>query len=553
MRRAVLALVVFLFLPSIVIGAGDPLTTLKDYTMSYFTPQSGTVMRVEGDKVVISLGYKKGVRAGMRLRVLRKGVPFVHPVTKEVIGTIESTVGTIAVKDVQPESSTGVMVGGTAKEGDEVRLLETKVKVFFCQDKSIDWDLADEYYRLLKGTGRIDMIDTALQTDDEAKVLDEAKKAGAEVALLLTAREAEKATVLRERLYWVSDGTKFADTEKKIDASYQSELKSGDEYFTPMSGGALMTFDLPFQAQLVVSADVEGNGHRQIVLAGANALRSYIPGADLKFTWEIKGSSADNNIWLDAVDLNKDGRDEIVVTSMRSDRVVSAIYGFDGSTMKKLWEGNYFLRRMGEGLIAQTYSAESGYVGDVFAVRWDHGVKLGDKVELPAGIDIYDFVVVPGESNERDILAYDNEGYLNLYDSKGVRVWRSASSNGGFLTTFKKKTTGPSFSGTNSWSVQDRLFPRHREVLAVKRIPLAEMAKGIGYKKSQIRYYWWNGFSMEEGTFIDDIKGSIQDYAVVGDKVVVLSSPFLGIKFENILKGENPLGVVLSIYSVKGR
>jgi hypothetical protein len=52
---------------------------------------------------------------------------------------------------------------------------------------------------------------------------------------------------------------------------------------------------------------------------------------------------------------------------------------------------------------------------------------------------------------------------------------------------------------------------------------------------------------------VDDIKGTLLDYAVAGDNIIVLSSPFLGIKFENILKGENPLGTELSIYSVKGR
>jgi hypothetical protein len=58
---------------------------------------------------------------------------------------------------------------------------------------------------------------------------------------------------------------------------------------------------------------------------------------------------------------------------------------------------------------------------------------------------------------------------------------------------------------------------------------------------------------MDEGVLVDDIKGTLLDYAVAGDKLIVLASPFLGIKFENILKGENPLGTALYIYSVKGR
>ncbi|MDA8432925.1 MAG: hypothetical protein M0Z60_08185 [Nitrospiraceae bacterium] len=553
MKRALLVLAVFLLLPPVARGADDPLTALKDLTMAYFTPQSGTVLRVEGDKVVLSLGEKEGIRPGMRLRVTREGAPFVHPVTKEVIGTLESTVGTIAVKEVLPESSTGVMVEGSVKDGDRVRLSETKVKVFFCQDRSIDWYLADEYYRRLKATGRIEMIDTPLQTDDEAKVLAEAKKAGAGVALFLTGREAEKSTLMRERLYWVSDGTKFVDTEKKIDASYEKDLKFGEDYFTPVSGEAVTAYDLPFGARFILSADVEGNGHPEVVLSTGNLLRAYVAGADLKFIWEVKGASRDEFIWLDAVDINKDGRDEIVVTSLRDKEVVSSIYGFDGSTIKRLWEGNYFLRRLGEGLIAQAYSAAEGYRGDVFTVNWDGDLKLGEKLKVPKGVNIYDFVVVPGEAKKLMLFAYDAQGFLNLYDDKGLKVWRSGAGNGGFLTTFKRQETGAIISSSGAWTVPDRLLQRHREVLAVNRVPLAEMVKSIGYKKSQIRDYWWNGVSMEEGVLIDDIKGNIQDYALAGDKVLVLTSPFMGLKFENILKGESPLGVVLNIYSVKGR
>lgn len=96
-------------------------------------------------------------------------------------------------------------------------------------------------------------------------------------------------------------------------------------------------------------------------------------------------------------------------------------------------------------------------------------------------------------------------------------------------------------------------FPEEQRGFLVKRIPLVEMARGIGYKRSQIKNLWWNGLSMEEGVVIDNIKGSILDYAVVGEKIFVLVSPTLGlgIKPENILKGENPLTSTLYIYSIK--
>jgi len=79
------------------------------------------------------------------------------------------------------------------------------------------------------------------------------------------------------------------------------------------------------------------------------------------------------------------------------------------------------------------------------------------------------------------------------------------------------------------------------------------MVRGLGYKSSQIKKLWWNGLSVEEGILIDDIKGSILDYAVTGDKIIILASPVFGVKPGNILKGENPLRTVLYIYQMKGR
>jgi hypothetical protein len=138
-----------------------------------------------------------------------------------------------------------------------------------------------------------------------------------------------------------------------------------------------------------------------------------------------------------------------------------------------------------------------------------------------------------------------------LYD-KDLRLWRSKTDIGGFLISFKKSSP-TLLVERGEWSIKDRFFLRNREVLLVKRIPLLEMAKGVGYKRSQIKNLWWNGVSMEEGVLIDNIKGSILDYAVVGDKILVLVSPTFGfgIKPENILKGESPLGSTLYIYSIK--
>ncbi len=243
---------------------------------------------------------------------------------------------------------------------------------------------------------------------------------------------------------------------------------------------------------------------------------------------------------------------------MEDDMVSSRIYEFKNGKFSVLWEGNVFLRRIGNELIAQEYERGEGYKGAVFKVVWDNGYKKGDNVSIPRGVNIYDFIFINepvGIDSQRDgkrlVLAYDDAGHLNLYD-EGIRIWRSKGDYGGFQTTFKR-VTPTIMVERGEWAVKDRLFMQNREILVIKRIPLVGMAKGIGYSKSQIRSLWWTGVSMEERTIIDDIPGKALDYTIADNRIIVLDMPMLGIKFKNILKGENPIGTALYIYPLKGR
>jgi hypothetical protein len=301
-----------------------------------------------------------------------------------------------------------------------------------------------------------------------------------------------------------------------------------------------------------VTGDFDGDGKQEIAISTGTDIRTYLPAVDLKPLWELKGSKLDNHIWVDAIDLNKNGKEEIITVSMINEKVVSSIYELTGAEFRKIGELNYFLRRMGNALVGQQYSSSDGFKDDVFLVVWDGEFRQGDKIRLPKGITIYDYVDIEGPAKERALFTYDEKGFLNIFDDKGIRVWRSSADTGGFVTTFKKPAPA-SYVEAGEWSIKDRLLTKNKEVLVVYRVPLLNMARTIGYKHSIIKNYSWNGFSVDERTLVDDVPGTIYDYALAGDKVVVLASPFLGIKFGNILKGENPLGGSLYIYSVKGR
>jgi hypothetical protein len=555
---------------STVYAADNPLNKMRDETMSYFKPLVGKAITVEGKKIIVNVGEKDSVRKGMRFHILREEAPFRHPVTKEPLGKLESLVGKLEIKEVGTDSSVGEIIEGEAKEGDKIRISEIKINVLFCQSKDAEWHLSDSYYRTLKDTGRFNLIDTSVDTDIPSKAVEEAKRLRADVALLLAEKRGTSGAVLTQRLFWVSDGVQFSEVNATIDAAFSKELGAGEAFFKSSEEGARQHFEVPFDTKIISVCDLDGKGKKDIVLATGKDFRVYTLGADLQPAFggvRIAGSVIDNPIWLDCVDLNKDGRDEIIVTTMTmtpragdpeqlsmnqgNSNVTSYIYGFKGSEFVLLYKDNVFLRKMDNGLIAQEYSAAEGFSGEVYSIIWDGKYKKGSSERLPKGVNVYDFIYFDDARAGKLLIAYDNYGFLNVYDSQNKRIWRSKTDTGGFLTTFKKKAP-TELVGEGEWSMKDRLFLKNGQILSVNRIPLVGMVKSLGFQKSQIKNLWWNGLSMEEGVLIDNIQSTLFDYSVVGDEIMVLASPLFGIKAGNILKGENPLKTELYIYEMGG-
>lgn len=533
----------------------NTLNKMRDEVISYFNPITGKITAVDGKKVLIDIGIKDSVKNGMRFTVLREEAPFRHPVTKEPLGRMESATGKLEIKEVNQASSSGEIIEGAAKEGDKVRISEIKVNMLFCQSKNVDWYMSETYYRNLKDSGRFNLLDTGIETDDPSKVMEEAKKLKADVVLILASRASDSGTFLTQKLFWVSDGQKFSELDAKINIEAAKDLNIGEKYFSPHKEDAWLETDLTVDAKLITMADIDGDGKQEIILSTGKDIVAYAQGTDLQQAvagFKITGSAADDHIWLDAIDLNKNGRDEIIITSMRDKTIVSYIYEMKGNEPVLLYKADVFLRKIDNRLIAQEYSRNEGFDGDVFSIVYDGEYKRGGKVNLPKGVNIYDFVYLDDPRSGRILLSYDEKGYLNLYDANNSKIWRSKTSTGGFLTTFQRSSPTVAID-RGEWAVKGRLFYTHQEILFVKRTHLLEMVKGLGYKNSQIMTLQWNGLSMEEGVLIDDIKGSVLDYTISGNKIIVIKSPLFGIKPENILKGENPIRTILSVYSMKGR
>jgi hypothetical protein len=167
-------------------------------------------------------------------------------------------------------------------------------------------------------------------------------------------------------------------------------------------------------------------------------------------------------------------------------------------------------------------------------------------------LNIFDFQILTASNGTRAFISWDEDGFLQLFNEKGVRLWMSRQDYGG--ATEKFKLDAPTIMlESGKWSVKSRIVSRYSEVLAVKRKPLFSYVKGIGYSGSEIRSFWWNGINLEERIFVEEVSGELLDFYLAGDRIYAIAKPLLGVNWKNILKGENPFGSTLYVFSTKGR
>ncbi|GER93091.1 hypothetical protein A45J_0824 [hot springs metagenome] len=531
------------------------LNVLKNEALSYFEPVTGRIIAVNGKSIKISSDMQKSIKPGMRFHAIKEGVNFIHPVTKEPLGKIEIPVGGIEITEIKGDEISGIIIHGKPEDflNAKIKIAGTKIKVLFYQG-NVDWFLGDAYYQMLKDSGRFELIDTGIETNDIQRLVAEAKTKGAEVVLSLNSEDFTDHINLTQKLFYVSDSKQLSEKKVPVNIAYVKELRFKSGFFGPKEGEVLLSFQLPFGARHIAVGDLDGDGDPDIIIASGDSIRVYRPGVDLKLLWEFKVPSTSEVLWLDTADTNNNKKDEIIITSMYGEDVNSYIYELKDSGFVQLYKSkDTFIRKFGNGIAAQEYTKNNGYDGPVFSLIYSEGTyKKGGAIKLPEGVNIYDFQPVNSSDGKQAILSWDDRGYLNLYNEKGLRIWISKEDFGGFSAKFKRQS--PTIMvDRGEWSVKDRLFVKSNEVLAPKRKPLFGMAKGLGYKSSEIRSFWWNGITVEERGLLEEIGGEILDYAVVGDRLIALSKPLFGIRAQNILKGESPFGTMLYIFSLKGR
>ena len=127
-RRSAIALALALSFLLPAGAAADPYREsaldLTGRLVALFPPGEGYVVSLPAGEVYVDLAEANLMSPGMELFVYREGADIVHPVTGDVLGKHEESLGYLTIKEVREEYSVGLAIDG-AKEmrpGDRVRI-----------------------------------------------------------------------------------------------------------------------------------------------------------------------------------------------------------------------------------------------------------------------------------------------------------------------------------------------------------------------------------------------------------------------------------------------
>lgn len=540
-----------------------------------FKPVSGVVIMPAKGEYLIDLDAKSNVAIGDLFTVMQPGEKVVHPVTKEVVGSIDEVKAILQVTRVKSGYSYAKAVG-TAPE------IVAKDKILRYENiPAIFWDYTDDgeavYAQVKQALPTLEWQKYA--TTQAAKPENPTAVAGFQgLTFVLKPGKLEVRdpafTVLRA--YAVGAGAPGMAAVAPAAAGIPvaaAPVVSAPALMPAPTGGGIVAAPAPTGSGIVgdfspaivrrnlaeaergvwVSpavkealvgvevGELDGDGKLETALLYAHRIEitRFADGA-YETVAQVDLGKGRKALAIDGADLNGDGKLELYITAAFDDRLSSMIVsaGADGYQVRKN-NINYYFRNVdlpGEGvvLLAQGMGDEhQDFAGPIFRVQGNGSdIQQGAKVEVPNPIRLYSFAPL-STTGSGDSLAYlshlDN---LQIYSASGEKLWEGSERMGGseeFITRIDPSKRPQDGDNTRDAYLQARLGRGDAgEIL----IPVNEgdwfRARGKTFRKSKLTAMVWNGQELLEAWHTRDQNGYMADFRLAdidndGQKEVVMA------------------------------
>jgi hypothetical protein len=544
-----LVLCLTLLLPAAALAAGLAEEVARD-----FQPVAGFLVMPMGEEFLIDLDAAKGIREGDLFAVVKTGGKVVHPVTKEVLGTLDEVKGYLQVSRVKSGYSYARNIGGKGgfEKGDRIQRFENLPALF--------WDYTGRgeglYAELRAGLPQLDWRDYA-----------GAQAARPESPRAPQGEPAALVFVLNENGLGVKDGAfnplRFYPAAASLPAAAAIRPAAPPTSIQPTlpaaplpvpaapaagiivrppqplvaSGGAIVRAggrqeegvwyspEIKGEPVGLAVGDFDGDGRQETALAFPDRLEfSRLTGTELVAAGQVKFGSRTRAIALDSADLTGDGRPELYVTAADGKDLTSLVVEYSGGSYQAtITRVPWYFRGVdlpGEGQILAGQAIGRGkndFEGPVFRVaRTGNDLRQGAEIPVPPFVSIYGFLPLADRQGTPIFANLSLNDNLQVLTPDGRKLWQSDTYFGGREAYIEREDPDV------VRDIETRFVYLKARLLAGPAgellVPVNEGSRLVSklreFKSSQLKALVWDGFSLREAWATRPQGGYLADFQV---------------------------------------
>ncbi|MEJ2525448.1 MAG: VCBS repeat-containing protein, partial [Desulfuromonadales bacterium] len=501
---------------------------------------SGVVVMPLNESYIVDLDDRDNLHVGDILTVVDPGRKIFHPVTKEVIGSVDEPLGFLQVtrihsgysytkvltEGLKPENGAPVkrfeqvpaVLSDDGQHAELVQQVRTNLPQFAWQDPSaaetalvrftVDEDalvVADREGLVLHRYGIIDgsqLVSTQAATP-RPTLTPAAKPEPRALQRFANSLMGTVTTTNEER---------FAEIDQAILRSKQADGQ-----------GIWMGPNLAGHPVGMAVGDLDGDGRQEIAVALDHSivLSRVVDGAFEQLA-ELDLSIGLQLLSIDALDLDANGQDELYVSAISNYWPASFVVEYDGGNLNRVIDNVRWLLRATKLsdqeqpiLIGQKIArTASVYDGEVFAVRREGDQLIeGESLGLPEKLNLFNFL--PFSDDKGLHYLYLTEGdYLKVISATGVDLWGSDDYYGGSETCFTSREERSSETLIPTCTQLSMILLPNNEILVGRNDGQRMVQRYRRFKRSRVVSLSWNGFALIENWQTASQPGYLGDFAL---------------------------------------
>ncbi len=510
-----------------------------------FTLLSGVIIMPIKDQYLIDLDASSGVEEGDIFTLVKEGEKVIHPVTKEILGTLEVPVGFLQITQIKSGYSYAKPLSATItpQKGDKLKRFEQvpatidatvpeKLRNQLQADlPQLEWTTSkplivfsylQNQLNITNADGTVirnyPFIDDSTAVSQVATPTTVLAATATEDPFSIQTKPSGNRSVLNSTVNNMLDTIGLGSSDSRLEAAgimYSNQENSKVWISTPFSG----------RPTGITVGDFDHDNQQEIALVVDNQLQIVrLSAGNLSELESLEVNNATTILGIDSMDLDEDGYPEIILNSVHdSHKLNSQIIKYDGQNFIPVAEKlRWYLRssqdpEKGPILLGQALgSPEEPFSQPVKIFKMLDGQLLEtESLNLNPPATVFAFTTLLAQNGEQVFATISAQDRLQIYAEKGTQLWESGIIFGGSESSFYARATQRRDDIVPLTFVQPKPAVINNNTILVPQNDGSRLLQRLrSYDPSRVVAMTWDGSMMKEVWHTMDQPAYLADMAV---------------------------------------